>query len=226
ALPCRAQHGGALLLPLEKPPTKSATKAPTKASAKPPSKVAQSTAKDLDDPDESGKPKKAARKSRIKNNDKKAKKKKKRNKKPNKKAGQQDTPCDSDDKDAKCSVGQVNGVFLIKFPMQDYLWGVQKAQSAEKKTMLPEISGCRNVTYKFFLFEPKFRGVPPTVTRFSADNPCVCKIISSLLRLLELGKEREACVSKTTQCKLVLIPGLVQPCRCSDLSVPPLLSGA
>ncbi|THY94189.1 hypothetical protein D6C92_05000 [Aureobasidium pullulans] len=102
----------------KKPPTKVPTKAPAKAPAKPPSKAAQSTAEDVGDPDESGKPKKAARKSRKKKNDKKSsgdsdgskpsdesdaqekeKSKKKKKRKPKKTSGQQDTPSDSDDED-------------------------------------------------------------------------------------------------------------------------------
>lgn len=107
------------------------------------------------------------------------------------------------------------GVLVVELHMQCCLWGVSKKTKC-KKRMLPEISGCRNFTYKFLIWT-EVPGGSPAVTRFSADNSCVCKIISSLLRLLEFGKEREARVSKTTQHKLVLI---------LDLSVLSLLSGA
>ncbi|THX85775.1 hypothetical protein D6D04_01776 [Aureobasidium pullulans] len=145
--------------PPKKPPTKSATQAPEK----PPSKAAQSTAKDLGDPDESSEPRKAARKSRKKNNHKKLSdeskgkekeksiKKKKKKRKPKKKSGQRDAPSDSDDEDGKWGVGQVKGVLVIKILTQSRLWGVSKKTKC-KKTMLPEISGCRNFTYKFLIW--------------------------------------------------------------------------
>lgn len=88
--------------------------------------------------------------------------------------------------------------------------------------MLPEISGSR--TYFVLIESRKIPGETPAIVRFGAGNPCVCKVMPLLPQTFELDKEGEACVCKTTRCKLVqskrdILPRLHRTCSAPQLSM-------